>query len=162
MQTNVLRTMVAAGAACFTLAAPISSGYAVEQVYTPFVYWGDFDVPDHGTVPLYLQAAVSGLDTWVDIRGAIISGTSDPNVAGIPLPKSFLRVNAVGYIDGTYCGETGWQYNADNSPDAWNVSNSPCLRLPGTHAYTSVVTGGVWNGNDYTEFGTQSSPVLSY
>jgi hypothetical protein len=164
MRNRSICNIVAAAATFLAVATGAGAAHAADaqNVYTPYVYFGDFDIPGYGSVPIYLQAAVGGLDTYVDIRGAIISGTGDPTGQGVPLPQAWIRVNAVGYIDGVSCGETGWQYNSEDTSAAWNKTQSPCFRPFGQHEYTSVVSGSVWTGSDYVEIGPLTSPVLSY
>lgn len=119
------------------------------------IYWGNVDVPSIGNVPIYLTSEVSP-----GSRGAFNASwafAGKPPNEIVNMPVGWMRANVAGFMDGGYCGETGWIVS---DTAIGRAEDYLCFDFLGEQTYFSMAYGSVWNGNGYTDFGPQRSPDL--
>jgi hypothetical protein len=130
---------------------------------------------------VYDHSVDLGSSTWVDACGeAIIADTID-NQAYIYaydssasrcsgtahyVASGILGVDAEGFVDGTFCGATGYYYN-NTSAYGWGVGAQLCYLHINTHAYNTAMFGKIWSTIDeyswsYDFVGEIDSPSQNY
>lgn len=79
------------------------------------------------------------------------------------LDAGWMGINAKGYRDGAYCGQTGTQYTAAKSW-TWSASATLCSNPAGSQAFHTAGFGKIWiyqDGAYYDQAGV-SSPNQNY
>jgi len=122
------------------------------------IYWGDVDMPSFGTLPIYLTAEISLAGVDYPYNEAWVFAGKPPHEI-VPMTPGWLRANVAGYVDGAYCGETGW---IPSTGEIARAGEHLCWDLPGEQTFHTEIWGGAWNGSGFEDFGPQRSPDLRH
>ncbi len=118
--------------------------------------WGKANVPGHGWKTVWVESEVywnSSSSKVVHVAGVATDGS--------PMPAGWLGVNMAGYRSGGLCGFTWADYSTSQGND-FSKEYNLCTDPAGTQDFVTTAKGYLWNGNDYTDKGWQSSPSLNH
>jgi hypothetical protein len=153
------QSLVVAASVLFALAG------TAHAVTSGWRFWGDVITPE----------GCRGMFLWSEFRVDVIyEGTGLPknvgwtqarfcSTGGAPLSLEAGWIgNAVdAYRNGGFCGTSGWVYSTTRT-DATKSQFLNCSNPRGTQSFHTVTGGKLWNGNGYTQFGGQASPVENW
>jgi hypothetical protein len=60
------------------------------------------------------------------------------------MPGGYIGANADGYINGSYCGSTGFYYNSGPA-SGFGVGAQLCSNPAGSQVFDTVATGTIWD-----------------
>lgn len=102
-------------------------------------------------------------------NNAYVESTTNPNQCNTAyaytMSSGYLGANADGYINGTYCGSTGYYYNS-TATYLFGVGAQLCSNPSGSQTFYTVATGEIWDyysgAWQYAMTGSVTSPSQNY
>ncbi len=96
----------------------------------------------------YVDNCVNAEIADVANNNAYVESDTNPNQCNTAyaytMPAGYLGANADGYINGTYCGSTGFYYNS--SPTyLFGVGAQLCSNPSGSQTFYTVATAEIWD-----------------
>lgn len=136
------------------LATAALAGFATSGT----IYKQSVSVSGYGTIYGCMDAFVSTTAPSSTVHGGSTYSRNNTSCSSaISLPAGYLGVSTAGYKNGSFCGQTGYQYTSSSSATASAQISGVCSATSGA-AYHTVASGRVWTGSTYQFIGQVSSP----
>lgn len=118
-----------------TAQATASTGYIYELTTGPY-----------GST--YIDNCVDSVIANVAQNRAYIESNTDPHRCNTSyaynMPGGYIGANADGYINGSYCGSTGFYYNSGPA-SGFGVGAQLCSNPAGSQVFDTVATETIWD-----------------
>jgi hypothetical protein len=94
----------------------------------------------------YIDSCIEAVIADVAENKAFIRSAPSPHECGpeqYTMPSGWLGAKADGYLDGAYCGTTGWTYSSSDT-HLFGVGAFLCANPSGSQVFHTIAWGTVW------------------